>query len=173
MQSDGCGYVPSRRKGVHVNSSNDNVLRRFAVMVAVVATLMLFGASGAQAASTQALAASGSLATQNHDTGDEEEDPSDEETEDPDNEEDSEDSDDEDSDDEDSDEETDEPTDEPTEQPTFTEPTDSTDDITEMPTEDAGATSEEGPSPLGWILLAGGVASAAAAFLVYRRNRPL
>lgn len=155
---------------MHVNSS-DNIFRRFAVVAAVVATFLLFGASGAQAASTQVLAASGPLAAQEHDTGDEEEDPSDEETEDPD-EEDSEDSDDEDSDDEDSDNEE---TDEPTDEPTFTElpTTDPTDDITEMPTEDAGATSEEGPSPLGWVLLAGGVASAAAAILVYRRNRPL
>ena len=153
-------------------NSSDNIFRRFAVVAAVVATFLLFGASGAQAASTQVLAAAGPLATQEHDTGDEEEDPSDEETEDPDNEEDSEDSDDEDSDDEDSDNEE---TDEPTHEPTFTEPpsTDPTEDITEMPTEDAGATSEEGPSPLGWVLLAGGVASAAAALLVYRRNRPL
>jgi cytoskeletal protein RodZ len=158
---------------VHVNSS-DNIFRRFAVVAAVVATFLLFGASGAQAASTQVLAASGSLATQDHDSGDEEtDDPSDEETEDPDNEDsDDEDSDDEDSDDEDSDNEE---TDEPTDEPTFTEPptTDPTEDTTEMPTEDAGATSEEGPTPLGWVLLAGGVASAAAAFLVYRRNRPL
>lgn len=154
-------------------NSSDNIFRRFAVVAAVVATFLLFGASGAQAASTQVLAAYAPLAAQEDDPSDEEtQDPSDEETEDPDNEEDSEDSDDEDSDDEDSDSEE---TDEPTDEPTFTEPppTDPTDDITEMPTEDAGATSEEGPSPLGWVLLAGGVASAAAAFLVYRRNRPL
>lgn len=154
-------------------NSSDNIFRRFAVAATVVATCLLFGASGAQAASTHVLAASGPLAAEEHDTGDEESDePSDEETEDPSDEEteDPEDSDDEDSDDEDSD--TEEPTDEPTEQPTFTEPTDTT-DVTEMPTEDAGTTSEEGPSPLGWILLAAGVASAAAAVMIYRRNRPL
>jgi len=156
-----------------VNSS-DNFFRRFAVAVAVVATCLLFGANGAQAASTQVLAGSGSLVAEEHDTGDEETDePSDEEeSDDPqqDNE-DSEDSDDEDSDDEDSD--TEEPTDEPTDEPTFTDPTPTdTTDVTEMPTEDAGATSEAGPSPLGWVLLAGGVASAIAAVLIYRRNRP-
>ena len=153
-------------------NSGDNTFRRFAVAATVVATFLLFGASGAQAASTQVLAASGPLAAEEHDTGNEESDePSDEETQDPSDEEDSEDSDDEDSDDEDSD--TEEPTDEPTDVPTFTDPTDTTDDVTEMPTEDAGATSEAGPSPLGWILLAGGVASAVAAVLIYRRNRPL
>lgn len=148
-------------------NSSDNIFRRFAVPAAVVATILLFGASGAQAASTHALAASGPLVAQEHDTGDEESDePSDEETEDPD-EDDSEDSDDEDSDNEE--------TDEPTDEPTFTNPptTDPTDDVTEMPTEDAGATSEAGPSPLGWVLLAGGVASGAAAFWVYRRNQSL
>jgi hypothetical protein len=41
-----------------------------------------------------------------------------------------------------------------------------------MPTPDAEpAAAETGASPLGWILLGGGVACAAAAIAVYRRNR--
>ena len=150
-------------------NSNDSNLRRLAVALAVMCAFLVFGASGAQAASTHAVAASGPLAAQDSDEPSDEasEDNSDEEesTDDPD-----EDSDDEDSDDEDSDSE--EPSDEPTPEPTFTDPNnDATDDITEMPTEDASETSEAGPSPLGWILLGGGIACAVAAVVVFRRNR--
>jgi hypothetical protein len=159
---------------VHVNSRDNNFLRCLSVAAAALATFVVFGVSGAQAASTQALVASGSLVAEEHDTSDE--DPSDEDSTDEDEatddpEEDSEDSDDEDSDDEDS--ESDEPTEERTDEPTFTEPspTDPTDGVTEMPTDEAGTTSEAGASPLGWILLAGGLASAVAAFFVYRRSR--
>jgi len=158
---------------VHVNS-RDNLLRFLSVAVAVLATFVVFGVSGAQAASTQALVAAGSLVAEEHDSSDE--DQSDEDSPDEDEatdepEENSEDSDDEDSDDEDS--ESDEPTEEPTDEPTFTEPspTDPTDGVTEMPTNDAGTTSETGASPLGWILLAGGLASAVAAIFMYRRSR--
>jgi cobalamin biosynthesis Mg chelatase CobN len=130
---------------------------------------MLFGASGAHAVSPQLVVVAGSLAAE------ESADPADENSEDPSEEEDSSDdaSDDEESDntdDENSDSE--EPTETPTPEPTFTDPgSGATDDVTEMPTEDAGTTSEAGSSPLGWILLAGGVACAGAAVAVYRRNR--
>jgi hypothetical protein len=156
-------------RGTHMNSG-DNTFRRLAVAVAVMAAFLLFGASGAQSASAHVVVASGSLAAEEHT-----DEPSDEESEDPD--EDSnedEDSDDEDGDNEDSEEESDEPTDEPSDEPTFSDPaTDGTDDVTEMPTNDASATPETASSPLGWILLGLGVASAIAAFLVYRRNRLL
>ena len=152
-------------------NSNDSILRRLAVAAAVMCAFLVFGASGAQAAPTHAFAASGLVGAEDS------EEPSDEDSEEPSDEEGSsddpeEDRDDEDSDDEDSDSE--EPSDEPTPEPTFTDPTnDATDDITEMPTEDVSETSEAGPSPLGWILLGGGVACAAAAILVFRRNRGL
>ena len=152
-------------------NSGDNTFRRIAVAAAVVAAFLVFGASGAQAASAHAVAASGPLAAQDDE-------PDDDQTQDPD--EDSnedEDSDDEDSDDEDSEDEdgdSEEQTDEPSPAPTFNDPTtDATDDVTEMPTTDAGATSETGSSPLGWILLGLGAASAIAAVVVYRRNRLL
>ena len=151
-------------------NSSDNIFRRIAVAVAVMAAFLVFGASGAQAAAVQAVATSGSLAAEDNE-------PSDEESENPDEDssEDSSEDSNEDSDDEDSeDEESDEPTDEPSDEPTFTDPTtDATDDVTEMPTEDADTTTGTASSPLGWILLGLGVASAIAAFLVYRRNRLL
>lgn len=150
-------------------NSSETPLRRLVTAAAVVGTLMLFGASGAHAVSPQLVVVAGSLAAE------ESADPADENSEDPSEEEDSSDdaSDDEESDntdDENSDSE--EPTETPTPEPTFTDPgSGATDDVTEMPTEDAGTTSEAGPSPLGWILLAGGVACAGAAVAVYRRNR--
>lgn len=150
-------------------NASDTPLRRLVTAAAVVGTLMLFGASGAHAVSPQLVVVAGSLAAE------ESADPADENSEDPSEEEDSSDdsSDNEDSDntdDENSDSE--EPTETPTPEPTFTDPgSGATDDVTEMPTEDAGTTSEAGPSPLGWILLAGGVACAGAAVAVYRRNR--
>jgi len=151
-----------------------SIFRRLVVAAATVAVVLLFGASGAGAVpATTALSATGFVTA----PGDESDEPTDEE--DSDNPDDEDNSDDEDSDDENSDEDnsdednSDDPTDEPTDAPTFTEPptTDTTDGITEMPTQDADATSEAGASPLGWILLAGGVACAAAAIAVYRRNR--
>src|SRR5688572_11300459 len=147
------------------------IFRRLVVAAATVAVVLLFGASGAQAAPALTV---GPLVAENHDTGDEGDTSDEDSSEDDNSDEDSEDNSDEDSEDEDnSDEDSedeDEPTDEPTEQPTFTDPptTDTTDGITEMPTQDADATSETGASPLGWILLAGGVACAAAAIAVYR-----
>jgi hypothetical protein len=152
-----------------VNAS-DTPLRRLVTAAAVVGTLMLFGASGAHAVSPQLVVVAGSLAAEESaDPADENsEDPSEEEEDSSDDSSDNEDSDN--SDDENSDSE--EPTETPTPEPTFTDPgSGATDDVTEMPTEDAGTTSEAGPSPLGWILLAGGVACAGAAVAVYRRNR--
>ena len=145
-------------------NARNNFLRYLAVAAAVLAAFVVFGVSGAQAASTHAVAASGSLVAEEHDEGDEE--PSDEPTDSED-----EDSDDEDSDDEDN--ESDESTDEPTDEPTFSDPTfnDPTDDVTEMPTDGVENTSGASASPLGWILLAGGVLCAAAAVFIYRRNR--
>lgn len=145
-------------------NSSSIIFRRLVVALATVGLVLLFDASGASAApATTALPAAGLLAQ-------EEDEPSDEPT-------DNSDSDDEDSDDEDSsdeDNESEEPSDEPTDEPTFTDPptTDAT-DVTEMPTSDADAdaTSEAGNSLLGWILLGGGAACAAAAIAVYRRNR--
>ena len=136
---------------------------------AVVGTLLLFGASAAHAVSPHRVVVAGPLAAEESpDTADEDsEDPSDEE----DSSDDSSDNEDSDNtDDENSDSE--EPTETPSPAPTFTDPgSGATDDVTEMPTEAAGTTSEAGPSPLGWILLAGGIACAGAAVAVYRRNR--
>jgi hypothetical protein len=149
-----------------VNSS-ESIWRQLIVVVAT-AGIVLLGASGAQATPAHA---AGPLVAENHDTEDSsDEESSDEDTEDEDS---SEDEDDSDNEDENSDEdnESDEPTDEPTEQPTFTDPPNTDTGITEMPTADPDETSEAGSSPLGWILLAGGVACAGAAVAVYRRNR--
>ena len=149
------------------------IFRRLVVAAATVAVVLLFGASGAQAAPALAV---GPLVAENHDTGDEGDTSDEDSSEDDSSDEDSEDNSDEDSEDEDnSDEDSedeDEPTDEPSNEPTFTDPpTTDTPDITEMPTQDAGATSDTAASPLGWILLGGGVVCAAAAVAVYRRNR--
>ena len=154
-----------------MNFSQSN-FRRLVVAAATVCVVLLFGASGAQAAPALAV---GPLVAENHDTGDEDtsdEDSSEDENSDEDSEDNSdEDSEDEDNSDEDSEDE-DEPTNEPSNEPTFTDPpTTDTPDITEMPTQDAGATSDTAASPLGWILLGGGVVCAAAAVAVYRRNR--
>jgi hypothetical protein len=152
---------------VHVNSS-DNI-GRLAVAAAVICTFLAFGAGGAQAASTHALAASGALAAEESPSNsDDSQTPSDEES--------SDNSDvnsDSNSDSDTTDSDSDQPTDEPTDEPTFggTPTTGTTDDSTEMPTDATGEPSEAGQSPLGWILLGGGVACAVAAFLVYRRNR--
>ena len=150
-----------------MNSSTS--IFRLLVAAATVGLLLLFGAGGATAA--PGLAA-GPLVAENHDDNSDEEnseDNSDEENSDEDNSD--EDNSDEDNSDEDNSDE--DSSDEPTDEPTFTElpPTDPT-DVTEMPTPDAEpAAAETGASPLGWILLGGGVACAAAAIAVYRRNR--
>lgn len=153
-----------------MNFSQSN-FRRLVVAAATVCVVLLFGASGAQAAPALAV---GPLVAENHDTGDEDtsdEDSSEDENSDEDEDNSDEDSEDEDNSDEDSEDE-DEPTNEPSNEPTFTDPpTTDTPDITEMPTQDAGATSDTAASPLGWILLGGGVVCAAAAVAVYRRNR--
>lgn len=151
-------------------NSSESIFRRIVLAVATVGVIMLSGASGAQA--TPGLAAGLAASHEpGHDDSSEEEDNS-EEDENSDEDEDSEDEDDS-SDEENSDEdnESDEPTDEPTEQPTFTDPPTTDTGITEMPTNETDATSEDEASPLGWILLAGGVACAGAAIAVYRRNR--
>lgn len=150
-------------------SSSDNILRRLTALAAVVCALLFFGASGAHAASTQVVVGAGSFAAEESpdvsDSADasDEQDSSDNAQDDSSDTEDSDDSDGEDSD-------SAEPTETPTPDPTFSDPS-VTDDVTEMPTEDAGETSEAGSSPLGWILLAAGLACAAAAIAVYRRNR--
>ena len=150
-------------------NSNENIVRRLAAGAVMVCALLLFGASGAHAAATQVLVGAGTfVAEETPDTSDsadssDEQDSSDEAQEDTSDNEDSDNSDGEDSD-------SAEPTETPTPEPTFSDPT-VTDDVTEMPTEDAGETSEAGASPLGWILLAAGLACAGAAIAVYRRNR--
>jgi hypothetical protein len=150
---------------VHVNSS-DNI-GRFAAAAAVICTFWVFGAGGAQAASTHAVAASGAFAAEET-PSDGDQTPSDEASSDN-----SDATSDSDSDSDTTDSDSDQPSEEPTDEPTFGTPTTgTTDDSTEMPTDDATSeTSEAGQSPLGWILLGGGVACAVAAFLVYRRNR--
>ncbi|HUS22915.1 MAG TPA: hypothetical protein VMZ66_12990 [Aeromicrobium sp.] len=147
-------------------NSSDNI-GRLAVAAAVIGTFLVFGAGGAQAASTHAVAASGVFAAEET-PSDGDQTPSDEESSDN-----SDEISDSDSDTDTTDSDSDQPTDEPTDEPTFggTPTTGTTDDSTEMPTDDASETSEAGQSPLGWILLGGGVACAVAAFLVYRRNR--
>ena len=149
-------------------NSSENTLRRLGTAVAVVCTLLLVGAGGAHA--TGVVIGAGSLVAE------ESPDNADEDSADPDEEDSSDDS----SDNEDSDNSDNEDSDsaEPTDTtpaPTFTDPAGgATDDVTEMPTADAGDagdTAEAGSSPLGWILLAGGLACAAAAVAVYRRNR--
>ena len=148
-------------------NSSDNI-GRLAVAAAVICTFLVFGAGGAQAASTHAVAASGALAAEETPSDGDSPSPSDEES--LDNSDEASDSD---SDTDTTDSDSDQPTDEPTDEPTFggTLTTGTTDDSTEMPTDATGETSETGQSPLGWILLGGGVACAVAAFLVYRRNR--
>jgi cobalamin biosynthesis Mg chelatase CobN len=153
---------------VHVNSSND--IGRLAAAAAVICTFLVFGAAGAQAASTHALTASGALAAEESPSNsDDSQTPSDEESSDN-----SDQTSDSDSDSDTTDSDSDQATEEPTDEPTFGTPTSgATDDSTEMPTDATSETSEAGQSqsPLGWILLGGGVACAVAAFLVYRRNR--
>lgn len=150
-------------------NSSDN-FGRFAAAAAVICTFLVFGAGGAQATSKHAVAASGPFAAQassDNNTDSDSSTPSDEAS--SDNSDQSSDSDTTDSDTTNSD--SDQSSETPTE-PTFGTPTTSaTDDSTEMPTDATGETSEAGHSPLGWILLGGGVACAVAAFLVYRRNR--
>ena len=149
-----------------------SIFRRLVVAAATVAVVLMSGASGAHA--TPALSAGFAASHEEGHDDNSEDDNSDENNSDEDNsDEDSEDEDDN-SDEDNSDEDnSDDPTDEPTDAPTFTEPptTDTNDGVTEMPTSDAEPTSEAGASPLGWILMAGGVACAAAAIAVYRRNR--
>jgi cobalamin biosynthesis Mg chelatase CobN len=152
---------------VHVNS-NDNI-GRLAVAAAVICAFLVFGAGGARAASTHALAASGALAAEaSPSNSDDSQTPSDEASSDN-----SDATSDSDTDSDTTDSDSDQATEEPTDEPTFTgaPTTGATDDSTEMPTDDASQTSDAGASPLGWILLGGGVACAVAAFLVYRRNR--
>lgn len=148
-------------------NSSDNI-GRLAAAAAVICAFLVFGASGAQAASAHALAASGVLAAQESPSSDGDQTPSDEASSDN-----SDATSDSDSDSDTTDSDSDQATEEPTDEPTFTgaPTTEATDDTTEMPTDDASETSEAGPSPLGWILLGGGVACAVAAYLVYRRNR--
>jgi cytoskeletal protein RodZ len=151
-----------------------SIFRRLVVAVATVAMVLLFGASGAHASPALAAGLAETHEPGHEDDSSEDDSSEDDNSEDDNSDEDSEDEDDNsDEDNSDEDNESDDPTDEPTEQPTFTEPptTDTTDGVTEMPTSDAEPTSEAGASPLGWILLAGGVACAAAAIAVYRRNR--
>jgi cobalamin biosynthesis Mg chelatase CobN len=154
---------------VHVNSSNN--IGRLVAAAAVICASLVFGAAGAQAVSTHAVAASGALAAQ------ESSGTSDSDSQTPSDEESSDNSDatsDSNSDSDTTDSDSDQSTDEPTDEPTFGTPTTgATDDSTEMPTDATGENSEAGQSqsPLGWILLGGGVACAVAAFLVYRRNR--
>ncbi len=149
-------------------NSSKSIVRRLVIAAATVGAVLLFGASGAQA--TPPLAA-GPLVAENHEDDNPDQEPDNQgDEDDSDNEDENSDNEDEDNSDEDN--ESDEPTDEPTDRQTFTDPptTDATDG-TEMPTNDADATSESGASPLGWILLGGGVICAAAAVAVYRRNR--
>ncbi|HUP99780.1 MAG TPA: hypothetical protein VM093_04905 [Aeromicrobium sp.] len=64
---------------------------------------------------------------------------------------------------------TDEESDSPTPAPLPTETPTTEDTPTELPTDDASETAGR-TSPLGWILLGGGVLMAGAAFAVYRRG---